>query len=510
MRFKKSMLNLLASWLGQVLLVLVNLVVRRVFVDTLGEDYLGISGLFANVLSILSLAELGIGSAINYSLYRPIAENNYEEIKAIMKFYKMVYRVIGFTIIVAGIAIIPFLSIIVPEVKNYDNIYIYYGMFVLNTAISYFYSYKSTLIVANQNRYAYILNHYAWVCILGVVQVVCLYQTKNYVLYLVLQAAFTLFENISISKIADKMFPYLKEKTVSKMDRAIWTDIKKNTLAMMLDKIGWVLVTATDNIVMSRYFSLAITGIYSSYAYVVNCVGQILAQIFTAIQAGVGNLGVEEGVEARERIYKESFFAGYVFYSFGSICLSICLTPFIQIWMGDKYVMDQVTVFLIVFAFYLSGLRQVNLTFIRGLGLFWQTKWKAFLEGSVNLIVSIVLVKKIGISGVFIGTVISAIISGWFIEPYIVYRDGLKQSYKKFWVLNLKYLFSTVIFTGIAYYLQVTISFPKGFLSLMGQLLLCILIYALGMFLLWRKNEEFISLRTRVLMLLSKIKIKRR
>ncbi len=504
MRFKKSMLNLLASWIGQVLLVLVNLVVRRVFVDTLGEDYLGISGLFANVLSILSLAELGIGSAINYSLYRPIAENNHEEIKAIMKFYKIVYRVIGITIIVVGIAIIPFLGVIVPEVKNYDNIYIYYAMFVLNTAISYFYSYKSTLIIANQNRYAYILNHYAWVCILGIVQVVCLYQTKNYIFYLVLQAAFTLFENISVSKIADKMFPYLKEKNVSKIDRAILLDIKKNTLAMMLDKIGGVLVTATDNIVMSRYLSLAITGIYSSYAYVVNCVGQILAQVFTAIQAGVGNLGVEEGVESREQVYKETFFAGYVFYSFGSVCLAVCLTPFVQIWMGDKYIMNQMTVFLIVSAFYLSGLRQVNLTFIRGLGLFWQTKWKAFLEGIVNLIISIVLVKKIGISGVFIGTVISSIVSGWFIEPYVVYRDGLKQPYKKFWIINLKYLFSTVIFTGVAYYLQVTISFPKGFLSLMGQLFLSVLIYALGMLLLWRKNVEFISLKARISGLLVK------
>lgn len=498
MRFQKSVKNLIASWLGQAFYIFVNLIIRKVFIYTLGEEYLGISGLFTNVLSILSLAELGIGTAINYSLYKPLAENCQEEIKAIMRFYKKVYRLIGCFILLIGFMIIPFLHYIVQGINQYEQIYCYYGIFVINTAVSYFFSYKATLIIANQERYIQIINHYIWVSLLGIIQVLVLLSTYNYILYLSMQTLFTFMENITISKIVDRKFSYLREKSNNQISLVTFNEIKKNTMAMLLNTIGTKLVTATDNIIVSKYIGLAIAGVYSNYAYIFSSVNMIFMQLFKAVQAGIGNLGIEGDIKNRRQVYKETYFIGFVVYSFGVICLASCVTPFVKIWIGENYILDSVTVNLVIGTFFLSGMRQANLAFINGLGLFWQIKWKALLEGGLNLILSVYMVKEIGLNGIFIGTIISAVVAGILIEPYTLFRYGLKDSYLNYMRINIKYF----LFTGSIWILVAivnnSVNINAGLIEVIIRFFIGFIIYGISFLCVWRKTTEFREVLRRV------------
>lgn len=503
MRFKKSIKNLVASWIGQSIYIFVNLILRKVFVNSLGEQYLGISGLFTNVLSILSLAELGVGTAINYSLYVPLAENRQEEIKAIMNFYKKVYRIIGSLIFLLGLLIMPFLKFMVLEINEYENIYSYYLLFLCNTAISYFWSYKATLIIANQKKYIQILNHYFSVSLMASVQILFLAATHNYVIFLSIQICFTLLENINIAYIADKMFPYLKEKSNYKINADILAEIKKNTFAMLLNSIGTKLVTATDNIIISKYIGLAVAGIYSNYAYVIGSVGMVFTQIYGAIQASIGNFGVCEEVEKRRKIYRETYFAAFVFYSLGVVCLVSCVSPFIKLWLGNKYILSEKTVYLIIGTFYIAGLRQANIAFISGFGLFWQIKWKALLEGTLNFTISILMVQWIGLDGIFVGTIISAVIAGWMIEPYVLFHYGLKDSYLQFIKTNSIYLVYTVIVSILVCNINNKIVMGEYFREVVIRLFIGIVLYVFAFILVWRKNAEYRTLLGRVRKLLN-------
>ncbi|MCM1263711.1 MAG: hypothetical protein NC313_13450 [Butyrivibrio sp.] len=494
MRFNKSMLNLISSWFGQIFLMFVTLFSRRVFLETLGEEYLGISGLFSNVLSILSLAELGIGSAINYSLYKPLAQNDIATIKSLMGFYKKVYKVIGTAVIGLGIGIIPLLGHIVSEISEYEYIYIYYILFVLNTAVSYFYSYKSTLIIANQEKIIYSVNHYFWLVILNIIQIIVLRVFRNYMIYLVLQVIFTLVENFSIAKIADIRFPYLRDDNIQPINKITLAKIKKDTVAATLDKIGSVMVTATDNIIMSSYISIAVTGLYSSYAYVISSVGSIFRQIFLALQASVGDYGVTVETGKRESIFDIVSYVGFIFCSFATVCLLYLLTPFVRIWLGERYILDTRSVVLIVIVFYLSGIRQSQLVFIQALGLFWQHRYKAVIEGMINLIISIIGVNVMGFNGIFLGTLVSSFVAGFIIEPYVLYKYGLEDKTYKFVIKQIKYSSTLLIIVGVISCANKVLQLKIASLGEMFiEFFVCAIICFIVNIFIWRNTVEYKS-----------------
>ncbi|MCM1262518.1 MAG: hypothetical protein NC313_07320 [Butyrivibrio sp.] len=426
MRFQKSIRNLLISWIGQLAYIIINLYVRKVFVARLGLDVLGISGLFSNIISMLSFAELGIASAICYSLYKPLAEQDTDCIQSVMYLFKLVYRCIGILILMAGIGLIPFLHILVKEINNYENIYVYYGLFVINTAVSYFYVYKATLIEANQDRYIKILIHYVCVCMLGIVQIVSLLFFSNYFLFLVLQISFTLGENICISMAANKMFPYLKEKKNKLPEEKVLKEIKHNVVGTALNKLS--ILNATDNILISRYVGLEVTGIFSNYTYITSGIGQILVQVYGAVQAGIGNLNVLENLEKVKKTYKELMFCGHFMYSLCFIIILNCISDFICFWFEESTMLNMVVVYLHLLNFYIAGIRTANITFLNAMGLYWRGKYRGILEGTLNLVISIILASRLGLSGIIIGTFISEICVGCVMEPYILCKYGFRTS----------------------------------------------------------------------------------
>ena len=226
-RTANSIKNIKYALIGQMLALLVTFVSRIVFVTVLSAEYLGINGLFTNILSILSLAELGIGTAIVYSMYKPIAENNVEKIKSLMKLFKKTYTLIGLIIIALGIMLVPFLHFFIKDIPEVDYINLIFIIFVVNSAISYFFSYKRFLIIANEKKYIASLYRYAIFIAMSIFQIIILYATQNYILFLSVELVATLSENILVSLRADKMFPYLKEKNILPLEAKEKIEIKK-------------------------------------------------------------------------------------------------------------------------------------------------------------------------------------------------------------------------------------------------------------------------------------------
>ena len=507
MRTISSIKNLIVAFGGQFIGIIISFVARIVFLKILNAEYLGINGLFTNILTILCLAELGIGSAMNFSLYKPLAEQNKEKIKSLMYLYKKAYIIIGIIILVLGIAISPLLPYFINEMPDIpENIYFIYILFVINTGISYFFSYKRALIISDQKRYIATFYRYAFYFLLNVAQIICLLVTRNYILFLILQIIFTLLENIFVSIKANKMYPYLKEKNIDRLLKEETKEIKKNVLALILHKVGGILGNCKDNIIISKFIGLTEVGIYSNYYLIISALNTIIGQFFSSIVASIGNLGATENKEKLKNIFDNVFFMNFWIYGFSSICLYILFNDFITLWLGEEYLLSIGVMLIIVIDFFIEGMRKTVLTFKDGLGLFWYDRYKPVFSLIVSLVASIILVQKIGLAGVFIGTIISTLTTAFWIEPYVLYKYGLKAKLREYFKQCIKYTIITILVALLTIFIVNTLFTSVNILTFIGKLLLCIGIPNLCFVLIFRKSEEFIYFKNLIEGIINKIK----
>ena len=230
-RIVNSTKNAFANIIGQVIQVVLQFLCRTIFIKLLSTEYLGLNGLFTNVLSMLSLAELGFGNALIYSMYKPIHNNDKKQICHLINFYRKIYIYITIIIFILGISLLPFLQNFIKDFENYnelENLYLIYILYLINTLCSYVYIYKRSIIDANQKNYITIIIQKAVNIFQNIIQIIFLYLTKNFIIYLIIQIICTLVSNIIISKIADKMFPYLKEDTKNLPEKYEQHKILKN------------------------------------------------------------------------------------------------------------------------------------------------------------------------------------------------------------------------------------------------------------------------------------------
>ena len=390
----KSAKNLRYALIGQFFGLIISFVARIFFIKILGEVYLGVNGLFSNILTVLSLAELGIGEAITYSLYEPLAKKDEKKCVMFMQLYKKIYNIIGVIIFILGLMITPFLNFFVAENTEIENLKFIFLLYVINTSASYFFSYKRNLIIADQNRYIVSFYRYIFYFLVNLFQIIFLYITKDFIIYLWIQIIMTLLENIAVSKKADNMYPFLKNKKKVKMNKETKDVIKNNTKAMLMHKIGGVVVCSTDNIIISKFVSLVSVGIYSNYYMITNALNIIFSQIYSSITASIGNLCIMDDSNRQLEVFNQINFLGFWVYSFSSICLLCLLNPFIELWLGDKYLFPMNIVLIIVVNFYTIGMRKAILTYREAAGLFYKDRWKSIFEAVLNLILSIIMSLK--------------------------------------------------------------------------------------------------------------------
>ncbi|MFJ7974844.1 lipopolysaccharide biosynthesis protein [Peribacillus sp. NPDC096379] len=488
-RIKNTIRNTTYGISGQILTYVFTFMYRTVFINTLGVTYLGINGVFTNLLSILSLAELGIGAAITFSLYKPLAEGNKNQIKALMTFYANTYKVIALLITILGISIAPFIEYFIKEESIIPSLTLIYFLILADSAVSYFFAYKRSLIIADQRGYINTINVNSFAIIRNLLQIAVLLITKEFIYTLVIQIVCTLASNISISLKVNKLYPYLKSGSKVKLGKDYKTDLFKKLRAMSYHNIGSVVVLGTDNLLISSLVGVYWVGLYSNYLMIMAIIRNIIGQFYNSIIASIGNLTASDDVDKSYNIFKKLFFLNYWIYSFVSICLLTLYNPFISLWIGEKYILDQLIVIVIVINFYLSGMRQNVLAYRNALGLYWNDRYKPIAEATINLVASLVLIKQFGLIGVFLGTTISLITTSFWVEPYILFKHYFKKRVRFYFAKYIVRFIFTLIMATLMQLLSNTI-YQNTWGSFILLTILCITIFNFIFLLVYIRSGE--------------------
>lgn len=450
MRTQKALKNIYFTLLQKICDLVLLFIQRTFFIRILGVVYLGVSGLFANIFTIFSLMELGISSSIIFLLYKPLAEGNNEEVSRLMQLYKKFYNIVGTSILIIGMFLIPFLKYIVNMNCGVDNLYLIYILTLISTSTSYFFSYKRSLLEADQKLYVSSLNIFIFNTLATIFRIFVLIFFKNYLLFLLITIIMNFVSNLVISKKVTKMYPLIQFSKKVKFKQYELKPIFSRMFAVSLNSIGNVVLTGTDNIIMSTYFGLATVGIYSNYYMFTNLIYTTISWLFVSVTAGVGNLKAKNDDINSFYTFKRMSFINYYFYFICCVMLYSFVNPLISIWIGEEYLFDKTLVFIIVLNLFITGMRHTTVTFINASGLYYDIKYKPLIEAFLNLLISIVLTKYIGIIGIFLGTFLSLFFVSTWLEPYILYKKWFKKDIKEYYIsFLLKFIFLIIIMLGI-------------------------------------------------------------
>lgn len=492
-RIQQAGKNIIFGYVSNFVILLMNFIQRTVFIMVLGRTLLGVNSIYTNVLNVLSLAELGIGTALNYSLYKPVANRDTEKIKSYMRLYKKAYLSVAVVITIIGVAISPFLKYILKNPGNYSirDLTVYYFIFLFNTVITYFVAYKYSLPNAEQKNYIQTNVTTITKIVTVLIQIIVLVVTKNFLFYLLAQSFVELIQKIFVSIYLNRMYPYLREKNVQKLSEEETGVVVRKAKALMLHKIGDVARLQTDTIIISSFVNVDTSGVVGNYTYILTYIGNFVNIIFSSVISGLGNLVATESREKQYQIFKVyRFFACWLF-GFGAVGFWHLLTPLIGgLWLDESWVIGSGVVTLITVDFYFKGGRSVLENFKIAAGVFEQDRYLPLVQGGLNLVLSIVLVQRIGVAGVYVGTLVSGILAN-LIRPVIIYRVCFDRKAWGYFADSLRYL--AVIF-GIAVInipIRHLVMKETNLLTFGAMVIVISIIYNVVFFLVFHKTEEF-------------------
>ena len=501
-RLKYAVLNSAILTSVQIMTIILKFITQTVFIRVLGREFLGLNGLFTNILSVLSFAELGVGTSIVFSLYKPLANNDHKQISALMNLFKKAYTFIGLTVGVLGCLLLPFLHILIKDFDQLNGVYGYFLLYLANSVISYFFTYKRSLLIADQHEYISMLNTFFFMVLQVVLQVIFLFMNHSYAVYLWLAIICTFLSNLAISHKVNKTYPYLKEYSKERVSIQMKKSIGANVIGMIGSRIGSIVVRSTDNLLLSSFMGISIVGIYSNYLLIVNSISGVLNKLVSSVTASIGNLIVEQNDERSYKVYREHFLINLLVVSFSAGCLLVSLNPFIKAWAGKSYILVSRIVLVIVINYFIDQLRQTNITFISAYGLFVPNGKKSVIEAIVNFVLSITLLRifNLGITGVLLGTVITNMILNSWWEPLLLFRKGFNMPkeflrfYFQFYLGNSFIMIMLIAVNSfVIKYLDKILSLPSLLTAILNSVFMVVLMTIMVVALYW-KNSTFKSL----------------
>lgn len=454
-RTENSILNINFSIISQLIKIIFSFVSRTVFIYVLGKEILGINSVYASILSYLSLSELGIATAVTFTLYKPIAEDDVEKIKSIVRFYRKVYKVIGLIILGAGLLVLPFLQVIVSDYQLTTELYIAYIIYVINIASSYLlFSYRQVLLVASQKKHRIEKTNIVCYFFSNCAQIILLLFLHNYIVFLLVQFVAQNIQQYWVYRIVGKEYPYINDKKSDLLSTEDKRNIGNSVFSIALFKIGAVILNSTDNIIISAFIGISIVGIYSNYHLLISTVTGFIGLIFTSLTASVGNLNVSADCAKREEIFNKIFITSTFLYGAGGMMLFQMLNPFISLWLGKDFVFSDITVLVFVADFILAGYMIPIDTYKDASGVFRVGRYRPLLTVAVNVVLSIVLAKSMGITGIVLATSISRICTTFWIDSRYTYKFVFKKSAIRYYWTFIKYVIYDFIGIAILFFIR--------------------------------------------------------
>ncbi len=512
-RTKNSLLNVLTGIVGQALTVLLSFCVRTVFIRTLGPSYLGIDGLFSNILSLLSLAELGFDAAISYRLYKPISEGDDGKVRCYLKFFRNVYFVVGAIVLLLGLFLIPFLSFFIKDYNKLGELGInasfIFILYLINSVSSYlFFAYRSIILRAKQKQYVLEIIGLFTIIISSIAKIVFLLNYSNFIGYVIIAIVFCVLQNLVNAIVAKRYYPQYFMREDNNLSKYEVRDIFKDCSALLVYKVNNAVMQATDNLVLSSFIGLVTVGLYSNYLLVFMAIRQFLRKTFDAFKASMGDLFVSDDIDKKYFFFEITNYITALLYGIASITFAIEINEFIVCWIGEKYILPQPLPILMGLELLLTGLK-LNLAQIREVSGVFRQMWIRPIWGSfLNVLFSILLVNSLNVSGVVIGTIIAAIFANLSIDPYIIHKHSFKglKSVGRYYKSQITYTIVLLLIGSVAFYLCSNIYTGRGYMSMIIHTFICIFITVVLMLLLFWKSRECEYVRMKTIILFTKKK----
>lgn len=491
-RIGNSFKNVFFNVTGQILTLVLSFVTRTVLIKTLGIEYAGINGLISSIISMLSLTELGIGTAIIYNLYQPLAVHDEEKVRILMKFYKTAYRVISVVITGAGVIVMPFLPVIIKDDVSFVNIYLVFAFYLLQTVSSYMlFAYKSGLLKADQKEYIISQIGYVFTIITNIVQIFILIVFKDYIWYIATVVIFNLLKNVVVAFKVDQLYPYVKKREKKKLTKEERKETYKNCFAIFIYKINAVIVNATGNVILSKFIGIVIVGLYSNYKLVMTSIKNIINIGFQSITSSLGNLHVDGDREHEFLVFNAiNYLSAFCYGIFSVGTISVC-NQFVILWLGKDYLLSEWFVILLAVDLYLYGLKKALEMFRTSMGLFQQAKYRPLFGIILNVIFSLVFVQSMGIYGIIVANILADVLTFVWMDPYVIFKNSFQEySMTKFYLKLGLYTIITIL-SAIITKTLISIIPIEGFVALLVNGCLAVFITGLAFIVITSRLKEY-------------------
>ncbi|MEH7549852.1 lipopolysaccharide biosynthesis protein, partial [Neobacillus vireti] len=443
------------------------------------------------IIGLLSIVELGIGSAIIFSLYKPFSEDNKEKIKGYLEFYSKFYKIVGFIILIVGLLITPFLDVFIQSQINTLDSKLYFIVFLINTCISYLYSYKLCILTVAQDGYKISITTTISKLLISIFQYILLKLYPNFYIFILIQLIINYVYYVLMNNYINKKYKWINE-TRGNITKSEKESLIKNVKALFFHKIGGVIVLGTDNLIISSFINLTVVGIYNSYYMIIGAVQTIISSALSGVSASVGNLLTEGNNEHTYLVHKRLFFLSFWIVSFVTISLFNTIEQFVFIWLGKKQILDKFTISIVLLNTYFILMRGSVERFKEGSGIYHQDRYAPIIEATINLISSIILVNVLGLPGVFLGTLISNISIIFWIKPLMVYKYVFNTKLSNYFKMYFQYLLVGVVALIITNITTIPFRYKINIGSFGINCIINILVINLFYFFIFRKKEEFL------------------
>ncbi len=497
-RTQNTIRNSMWGLINRIVTLICPFIVRTCIIYFLGTNYVGLNSLFTSIINVLSLAELGFGTAIVYSMYQPIADGDDKKICALMNLYKKVYLIMGCVVLAVGISLIPFIQYFIKDtLPTGINVYLLYIIYLANSVISYWlFAYKNSIISAFQrNDISHKISTVINLCMYST-QIILLCVYKNYYFYVVCIPIFSAMTNIVTAVVVNKNFP--QYQCIGTVEKEEVSSIKKQVVGLLAQRLAFSSRNAFDSIIISSFLGLTMVGIYNNYFYLLNAVTAILSLVFTSMQGGIGNSIAKESVEKNYIDFKKINFIYLWISAWCSICLLCLMQPFMKLWVGLGNMFS--FRYVILFAFYFWAMKMTDPigAYIGGTGIWWNCKYIYLLESALNLILNIFLGYFFGVIGVIIATIISVIFINFSMTSYVLFKNYFKKyKYIEFIVNNLNYTINMILGGIVTFYVSSLFNFGDTTMQLICTLgvkcIICCLIPNIIFYILYKNNILFIE-----------------
>ena len=492
-RFKNSIRNTFFALLAQIVNVFCKFYERQIFIETLGVEYLGLSTAFTGILAVISFAELGIGSAIIYSLYKPIAENDTEKINSLMSIFKKSYYIIGTLVLLIGSGITPYLSFFIKDIPDIADIEYIYLLIVLYSGLEYFFSYNISFLSAIQRGDITFKVEIIYSLIKIISQVSVLIFFKNYFLYMFITILSTLIKYCYIYMYIYRTYPFFREKP-KKLARIDLAALKKYIFSIFIYKIGKTISATIDTILISKFLGVIEVALYSNYNIIISYSNTFFISILGAVCPSVGNFMAQCNTQKKEHLFSILQMIYYWISTYFAVGLYVLLNPLIELWLGKDYLLSQTIVLALVISLTITNFQRPCSLIRDTCGLFQYGRLRPLAMGVINLSISLYLIPKIGILGVLIGTILSKLITFAWYDPYIAYKYVLGKGLSKYFIKYFKHWIILIILLYICNYIHIITPFTGLFKFILGIVNITIVVNFTFFILYFKTNEwQYIS-----------------